>query len=46
LLGISEQAARKEAAEIDLPVLVAERDRLRARLDFWKERRRELSRGK
>lgn len=44
MLNMSEALARHEAAEVDLPVLLAERDRLKQRLDFWKERRRELSR--
>ena len=42
---LTEALARTEAVEVDLPVLLAERDRLRKRLDFWKERRRELSGG-
>lgn len=45
LREMSEVSARKEAAGIDLDVLRTERDRLQARVDFWKERRRELSPG-
>lgn len=45
LMNMTEPLARHEGAEVDLPVLLAERDRLHKRLDFWKERSRELSGG-
>jgi hypothetical protein len=41
--NMTEPPARNEAAQVDLPVLLAQRTRLRQRLDFWKERSRELS---
>lgn len=44
LLQMTDALARTEATEVDLPVLLAERERLRKRLDFWKERQRELGR--
>ncbi len=44
MLHLSDPLARQEATEVDLPVLLAERDRLRKRLDFWKEKQRELGR--
>lgn len=44
LVQMTDPLARTEATEIDLPVLLAERDRLRKRLEFWKERQRELGR--
>lgn len=44
MLQMTHPLARKEATEIDLPVLLSERERLRRRLDFWQARQRELSR--
>lgn len=41
--NMTEPLARNEAIQVDLPVLLAQRNRLRQRLDFWKERGRELS---
>jgi hypothetical protein len=46
LTQLTASVARAEAAGTDLVVLSAERDRLRSRLDFWKRRQRELSRGR
>ncbi len=43
LLQATEDAARAEIANIDLIALSAERDRLLRRLDFWKQRQRQLS---
>jgi hypothetical protein len=39
---LTEPDARSEGMHVDLPVLLSERDRLRKRLEFWKERRREI----
>ena len=44
MLNLTEDLARAEVARTDLLVLTAERERFRGRLEFWKERRRELSR--
>ncbi len=44
LRNMTEMLARDEVSSTDLVVLTAERDRLRRRLDYWKERQRELSR--
>lgn len=44
MLQMTHPLARKEATEVDLPVLLSERERLRRRLDFWKGRQRELDR--
>jgi hypothetical protein len=44
LRNMTEPHARDEVGKTDLLVLTAERDRLRRRLDYWKERQRELSR--
>ena len=44
LRNMTELLARDEVSSTDLVVLTAERDRLRRRLDYWKERQRELSR--
>lgn len=44
LLQMTDPLARTEATDVDLPVMLAERERLRKRLDFWKERQRELGR--
>ena len=44
MLQMTDPLARTEATEVDLPVLLAERERLRRRLDFWKEKQRELGR--
>ena|SRR2546421_8108270 len=44
LRSMTEAQAREEVGTTDLLVLTAERDRLRRRLDYWKERQRELSR--
>ena len=44
LRNMTETQAREEVGTTDLLVLTAERDRLRRRLDYWKERQRELSR--
>ncbi len=41
---MTEAHARDEVGKTDLIVLTSERDRLRRRLDFWKERQRDLSR--
>lgn len=38
-----ESDARAEAERTDLPVLEAERERIRHRMAFWRERHRELS---
>jgi hypothetical protein len=43
LRNMSETQARDEVSRTDLMVLTAERDRLKRRLDYWKERQRELS---
>jgi hypothetical protein len=40
---MTEIHARDEVGKTDLMVLTAERDRLKRRLDYWKERQRELS---
>ena len=42
--NMTELHARDEVSSTDLVVLTAERDRLRRRLDYWKERQRALSR--
>jgi hypothetical protein len=42
LLDLSDPAARQEATDTDLQVLLAERTRLHKRLEFWKLRQREL----
>jgi hypothetical protein len=42
LLDITDAVARQEATSTDLQVLLAERARLRGRLEFWKGRQREL----
>jgi hypothetical protein len=44
LTNMTEAQARDEVGKTDLMVLTAERDRLRRRLDYWKEHQRELSR--
>jgi len=44
LRNMTELHARDEVSTTYLVVLTAERDRLRRRLDYWKERQRELSR--
>ena len=44
LRNMTELLARDEVSSTDLVVLTAERDRLRRRLDYWKERQRALSR--
>lgn len=44
MLQMTDPIARKEATEVDLPVLLSERERLRRRLDFWKEKQRDLDR--
>jgi hypothetical protein len=44
LRNMTEMHARDEVSSTDLVVLTAERDRLRRRLDYWKERQRELGR--
>jgi hypothetical protein len=44
LTNMTETQARDEVGKTDLMVLTAERDRLRRRLDYWKERQRDLSR--
>jgi len=44
LRNMTEAQAREEVGTTDLLVLTAERDRLRRRLDYWKERQRELNR--
>jgi len=41
--NMTESHARDEVGKTDLMVLTAERDRLKRRLDYWKERQRELS---
>ncbi|MEP7106102.1 MAG: hypothetical protein ABI838_09680 [Chloroflexota bacterium] len=41
--AMTEAHAREEVGKTDLLVLAAERDRLKRRLDYWKERQRELS---
>ena len=41
--AMTEAHAREEVSRTDLLVLSAERDRLKRRLDYWKERQRELS---
>jgi hypothetical protein len=41
--NMTEIHAREEVGKTDLMVLTAERDRLKRRLDYWKERQRELS---
>ncbi len=41
--NMTEPLARNEAVQVDLPVLLSQRNRLRQRLDFWKDRRRALS---
>jgi hypothetical protein len=41
--NMTESHARDEVGKTDLKVLTAERDRLKRRLDYWKERQRELS---
>jgi hypothetical protein len=43
LRNMTEGQARQEVSSTDLIVLTAERDRLKRRLDFWKERQRELN---
>jgi hypothetical protein len=43
LAQLTEDVARVEVGSTDLMVLSAERSRLRRRLDFWKERQRELN---
>lgn len=43
LTSLTEELARAEVASTDLLVLTAERERFHGRLEFWKERRRELS---
>jgi hypothetical protein len=43
LRNMTETQARDEVSKTDLMVLTAERDRLKRRLDFWKERQRDLS---
>jgi len=42
--NMTELHARDEVSSTDLVVLTAERDRLRRRLEYWKERQRELGR--
>lgn len=42
--NLTEEEARHEVGSTDLMVLSAERARLRHRLDFWKDRKRALSR--
>ena len=42
LRNMTEAHARDEVSKTDLMVLTAERDRLKRRLDYWKERQREL----
>lgn len=37
------EAARREVETTDLVVLAAERDRFRRRIEYWRERHRELS---
>lgn len=44
LRNMTEALARDEISSTDLIVLTAERDRLKRRLDYWKERQRDLSR--
>ena len=44
LRNMTELLARDEVSSTDLVVLTAERDRLRRRLEYWKERQRELGR--
>jgi len=44
LRNMTELHARDEVSSTDLVVLTAERDRLRRRLEYWKERQRELGR--
>jgi len=46
LRTMTEAEARDEVGKTDLRVLIAERDRLRRRLDYWKERQRELTRNR
>ena len=46
MLQMTHPVARKEATEVDLPVLLSERERLRRRLDFWQGRQRELGRSR
>lgn len=43
LAEMPEADARAEATRTDLAVLEAERDRIRRRLDFWKQRHLDLS---
>ncbi len=43
ILQVTDDAARTEIATTDLIVLSAERDRLVRRLDFWKQRQKQLS---
>lgn len=40
--NMTELHARDEVGSTDLMILTAERDRLKRRLDYWKERQREL----
>jgi hypothetical protein len=43
LKQMPEPEARAEVARTDLPALKAERERLRRRLDFWKQRHADLT---
>lgn len=45
MLGLTEFSARKEAANSDIVLLTAERERLVRRLGFWKRREKELRQG-
>ena len=45
IASITEAVARKAAMEADLPILEGENQRLRQRLDFWKQREVELGRS-
>jgi hypothetical protein len=43
--GMETEAARRETAEVDVPILRTELGRYRRRLDFWERRQAELRTG-
>jgi hypothetical protein len=40
--GMETESARKETAEVDVPILRTELSRYRRRLDFWRQRKSEI----